>query len=173
MMANESAIADGRAWWFFDALVIVHAGYEETGGSVTFMETLSPGRPGDFSPLHVHREQEEGFRVVEGSLRVYIGADTIELRAGDFVLAPRAVPHTYEVTSENTTHLSWVRGPFDKFLESVAVPAKELRAPSADEIPSGIDPAELARKAEEVGVTILGPPGMLPTELPEFATGRV
>lgn len=167
MNAKKTPIEDGRAYWFLDALVIVHSRYSESG--LCFLETLSSPGPG--APLHVHPDQEEGFYVVDGSLRVYVGSEVIDLAPGQFALAPRGIPHTFEVTSEGPTRdLSWINGPFDEFLEAVAVPAKELRLPRPEDLPAEEgDPEEFARLAAAVGVTVLGPPGMLPTELPEYA----
>src|SRR5262249_32054277 len=48
------------------------------------------------SPLpHVHRAHEEGFYVLEGEIEFTIGADSIRLGAGGWVLVPIGVPHTF------------------------------------------------------------------------------
>ncbi|WP_332773336.1 cupin domain-containing protein [Phenylobacterium sp.] len=47
-------------------------------------------------PLHVHRDQDDTFYVVEGILTVQVGEDVIDLAAGDFASVPLGVPHTFD-----------------------------------------------------------------------------
>ena len=53
--------------------------------------------PGAQAPLHVHHREDEGFYVLEGSVTLHVGDETIEARAGDFAFGPRDVPHRYDV----------------------------------------------------------------------------
>jgi len=48
-----------------------------------------------FTPLHLHRSDDEAWYVLEGVLRIKVGDDNIELRAGTGALVPRGTPHTY------------------------------------------------------------------------------
>ena len=52
---------------------------------------LTPGGP----PLHLHLSQEEWFYVMEGSVAFQVGEQRIKLNAGESVLAPRRVAHTF------------------------------------------------------------------------------
>ena len=52
-------------------------------------------QPRYIAPLHLHRSDDEAWYVLEGILRVKIGNDEVELRAGSGVLVPRGTPHTY------------------------------------------------------------------------------
>lgn len=71
----------------------------ETGGGLLMIEYthLAPGGP----PLHLHHSQEEFFYVMEGSVAFQIGEQRLELKPGECVLAPRAVPHTFSATQPN------------------------------------------------------------------------
>jgi mannose-6-phosphate isomerase-like protein (cupin superfamily) len=51
--------------------------------------------PRFIAPLHLHRSDDEAWYVLEGVLRVRVGKDDVELRAGSGVLVPRGTPHTY------------------------------------------------------------------------------
>lgn len=106
---------------------------------------------GDMPPLHVHAEADEGFYVLEGELTVFLPGREVLLRAGDFLLAPCGVPHTYRVgdTSARALVLSSPGG-FETFVRAVAG------------LPE-VDPASLAVTATEHGIEILGPPGALPS----------
>lgn len=54
-----------------------------------------PGPPRWIAPLHLHRNDDEIWYVLEGVLHVRVGADVFEARAGSAVMAPRGAPHTY------------------------------------------------------------------------------
>jgi mannose-6-phosphate isomerase-like protein (cupin superfamily) len=47
------------------------------------------------APLHLHHHDDEAWYVLEGSLRLRVGEDEVEVRAGSAVFAPRGTPHTY------------------------------------------------------------------------------
>ena len=53
------------------------------------------GPPRFIAPLHVHYRDDEAWYVLEGTLRVRVGDDEVEARAGSGVLVPRGTPHTY------------------------------------------------------------------------------
>ena len=47
-------------------------------------------------PLHVHREQDDTFYVLEGVLAVQVGDEVFDLGPGDFATVPPGVPHTFD-----------------------------------------------------------------------------
>ena len=108
---------------------------------------------GEMPPLHVHRNEDEGFYVLGGELTLYLPGDSVTLRAGEFFLAPRGVPHTYEVGADGARVLvSSVPSGFERFVADVAA----LDA---------VDPATLTAVAAAHGIDILGPPGARPLPL--------
>jgi mannose-6-phosphate isomerase-like protein (cupin superfamily) len=68
-------------------------GAQETGGNLFVIEhrNLVPGGP----PLHMHLNQEEWFYVMEGRVDFVVGEKRLTLNAGQSILAPRRVPHTF------------------------------------------------------------------------------
>ena len=54
-----------------------------------------PGPPRWIAPLHLHRNDDETWYVLEGELRILVGRDEVEARAGSAVMVPRGTPHTY------------------------------------------------------------------------------
>lgn len=50
-------------------------------------------QPGAGPPVHVHAEGEELFVVLDGSVSIRLGTDTVELAAGDACLIPRGTAH--------------------------------------------------------------------------------
>jgi mannose-6-phosphate isomerase-like protein (cupin superfamily) len=53
-----------------------------------------PGPPRWIAPLHLHRNDDEAWYVLEGTLCVRVGKDVVEAKAGSAVLVPRGTPHT-------------------------------------------------------------------------------
>ena len=54
-----------------------------------------PGPPRLIAPQHLHRSDDEAWYVLEGTLRVQVGKEEVEARAGSAVFVPRGTPHTY------------------------------------------------------------------------------
>jgi len=83
----------------FSSLLFKVSG-SETGGSLFILEHthLLPGGP----CLHLHLNQEEWFYVVDGEVAFQVGEQRLHLHAGESVLAPRLVPHTFSSVSATT-----------------------------------------------------------------------
>jgi mannose-6-phosphate isomerase-like protein (cupin superfamily) len=54
-----------------------------------------PGPARWIAPLHLHRNDDEAWYVLEGTLCVRVGKDIVEAPAGSAVFVPRGTPHTY------------------------------------------------------------------------------
>jgi len=54
-----------------------------------------PGPPRWIAPLHVHRNDDEAWYVLEGTICVRVGKDVVEAKAGSAVFVPRGTTHTY------------------------------------------------------------------------------
>lgn len=54
-----------------------------------------PGPPRWIAPLHLHRNDDEAWYVLEGTLCVRVGQDVVEAHAGSAVFVPRGTAHTY------------------------------------------------------------------------------
>jgi quercetin dioxygenase-like cupin family protein len=140
---------------FLASRVRVQISGAQTDGSFALIEATAPA--GDAPPLHVHRNDDEGFYVLEGELTAWIGDDRHVLGPGDAVLAPKQVPHTLRVGENGARYLvSSTPAGFEGFVRQVA----EAGAPGPD---------ELTRIAAEHDIEILGPPGMLPAQLRDRA----
>jgi quercetin dioxygenase-like cupin family protein len=153
-----SATTAAEHLWFLGNLAVIHARGSETNGAYGVVELT--GAPGDMPPLHVHPRDDEAFYVLEGRLRVYVGDQVRELEPGGFALAPRGVPHVYEVISDTPARwLALSNGGFEDFVADVSVPAAEATLPPAVQ---GPPPEELGAIAMRHGIELLGPPGTRP-----------
>ena len=119
---------------------------------------------GDMPPLHVHEREDEGFYVLSGSLTLWVGDEPpVKLVPGEYALAPHGVAHTYRAGDDGAVALvTSLPGEFVAFVREVGEPAPRLELPVLDGPP---DVERLARIAAAHGITLLGPPGMLPSEL--------
>ncbi|HLF69274.1 MAG TPA: cupin domain-containing protein [Gaiellaceae bacterium] len=114
---------------------------------------------GGGSPLHVHRNEDEWFYVIEGELTLWVGGEVIVAPAGSFVYGPRDVPHTFLVTSTEARFLMVTEpASFADFVRELSVPAEALTLPPASVQPPS--PEHMTAVAAEYGIEILGPPGI-------------
>lgn len=119
-----------------------------TGGGFGLVHLDVPA--GDMPPLHVHRNEDEGFYCLGGEITLYLPGESVTLHAGDFFLAPRDIPHAYEAGPEGARMLvSSTPSGLERFV--IAVAALEE-----------ISPEILGRVAAEHDIEILGPPGARP-----------
>ena len=70
-----------------------------------------PGPPRYIAPRHLHHRDDEAWYVVEGILRVQVGNEEVEARAGAAVFVPRGTPHTYWNPSPDPTRYLLVMTP--------------------------------------------------------------
>jgi mannose-6-phosphate isomerase-like protein (cupin superfamily) len=132
--APQLPTARDRQYWFFGMLAEIKASAAETGGMYTLVEITAP--PGVETPLHVHYRDDEGFYVLEGSVTIQVGEETVELGPGQHAYGPRDVPHRFTVGADGA-HMLWVLTPggFDEFIADVSVPAETPTTPPATVVP--------------------------------------
>ena len=152
--------------WFLDTLIRVHARGGDTGGRFGLVESVAP--PGHQPPPHVHHREDEAFYVLEGELELHTADKTVTLGPGGFRTAPRGVPHTFRVTSDGPARWLVLSSPagFEAFVDEYGEPAAADELPVLDAPP---DVERLVAVAARHGIEILGPPGMLPRDLPARA----
>jgi quercetin dioxygenase-like cupin family protein len=157
----EDTATRAQPRWFFHDLVTIHLRGEDTDGRVDMVESTKP--PHDEPPLHIHHDQDESFYVLEGEVTLILPGEEHVLRAGDFMLAPRGVPHTYHAGAAGARALvqSSPAG-FAAFVERVSRPADGASLPAPSEPPTPAQAAQVAAIAAEHGIEILGPPGARP-----------
>ena len=74
--------------------VTIKATGEATNGSFYLGETLiEPGFPGP--PPHRHKRLHDMFYVLDGTLTMRVGDETLDLEPGSFVCVPPGVVHTF------------------------------------------------------------------------------
>jgi quercetin dioxygenase-like cupin family protein len=94
---------------------------ESTGGLYALVEdTMPPHYSGQ--TLHVHRNTDEAFYVVKGTLRFQLGDEKRDAPAGTFVVVPKGMVHALmNPTAEHVTCLIILSPPgFEKYFEELA-----------------------------------------------------
>jgi quercetin dioxygenase-like cupin family protein len=72
---------------------LIRVAAAETNGAYSIVEIVSS--PGDSTPMHVHRNEDEHILVVEGTARIACGDKTFDAAAGATALLPRNIPHAW------------------------------------------------------------------------------
>jgi len=135
--------------WFLGARCRILADSAGTHGRYGLVDMIEVP-PGDMPPLHVHNAHDEGFLLLDGELSLFLPGREIRLEPGEFVLAPRGVPHAYRVGDTPARFLVLsTPGGFEQFVHEVA---------ALDEL----GPEVLAATAAANEIEILAPPGTLP-----------
>ena len=84
--------------------VTIKATGEETNDSFYLGEAvIEPGFPGP--PPHRHQRLHDMFYVLEGTLTMRVGDETLELNPGSFVCVPPGVVHTFSNPSDAPVRL--------------------------------------------------------------------
>jgi quercetin dioxygenase-like cupin family protein len=145
----------GIATWPLDALDVIKATSDQTGGRFGLIEAHE--LKGSGPPQHVHEREDEGYYVLEGEYTFFVGAETIPAPAGSWVYCPRGTPHTFRCeTAVARTLILIVPGGFESFFLETFGRAPEHRLPPPLEGPPDFE--YLGAQAARYGVSILGPP---------------
>ncbi len=70
----------------------------QSGGACFICEGMAV--PGGGPPPHIHRDQEESFYLLQGTLTIQAGGRTFQANPGDFVHIPRGTVHSFRNTGK-------------------------------------------------------------------------
>lgn len=114
---------------------------------------------GDSPPLHVHETEDEVFHVLEGRVRFSVDGSMIDVAAGQTIMAPKGIPHSYIV--ESPEGAKWLTvttpGDFEALVRAAARPATARGLPE----PGHPTPETKQRLAELCGrnhIRLVGEP---------------
>jgi quercetin dioxygenase-like cupin family protein len=127
--------------WGTEGRVRIIAGAASTDRSFSIVETTEP--PGSGAPLHVHHGEAEAFYLLDGTIELTCGTQNVTAHAGDFVYAPKGVPHTYVVVGDKPARvlLLFSRPGFEMFFAEGGAPL--------DQPPAGPPNPEVFRRLIE------------------------
>ena len=118
--------------------VVFKAEVGDGDGTFSLTEiTLAPGFPG---PLpHRHRQHVDTFYVLEGTLTVRLGDESLEIGAGSYAVVSPGTVHSFSNRSEQPVRALNLMAPggFEQYLKEAAAEARD----------GPLDPAAMARIA--------------------------
>ncbi len=74
---------------------------EQTNNTLAMLEITLP--KGAEPPPHIHTNEDETFYLLDGRISVQIADTTTILEPGEGIFAPRQVPHSFKILTENAT----------------------------------------------------------------------
>jgi quercetin dioxygenase-like cupin family protein len=150
-MTAPVGVDEGRHIWFSGNLVTIkHGGAGDPGPSV--LEARM--HPGHAPPLHVHRDEDEAFHLLAGSMRFRCGTNDFDLGPGDFLMVPRGTPHAFRVGPDGAHTLQFATaGALAAFMEAAGEPAPSTTMPANQDF----DRAAVARIAADHDMEVVGP----------------
>jgi quercetin dioxygenase-like cupin family protein len=143
--------------WFLNTLVTFPVSHADGGDGISVMESLA--RRGDSPQYHIHHTEDETFRLIEGELVFLVDGETRRVLPPETHLAPKGVPHTYRVVSEQARWLVvTTRGDFERFVREAARPAQASELPTPAGPPTPEQQQALGELALRHGIELIGPP---------------
>jgi mannose-6-phosphate isomerase-like protein (cupin superfamily) len=121
--AFSLAAGDGEPLRFAGADFLIKASAENTGGSFSILEEIDPLD----TPLHVHKNEDELFFVLEGEHLFQVGDEHFPASPGDLVFAPRGTPHAQRRVKPRTGRVLVLMSPagFENFFRELAAADRE------------------------------------------------
>jgi quercetin dioxygenase-like cupin family protein len=145
---------EGRATWFFNALMTTKASMAETGGAYSLTEHVVTAASNP--PMHVQVDEEEAFYILEGEVEFEVDGDVVVATPGTFAFVARGAAHLFRVRTEHARMLVICSGkPADNledFFNGMGEPATHRALPQ----PSEPDPERLSALCARTGIELVG-----------------
>ena len=156
MEALLSESTESNGFWFMDGHITIHLSQAANADGISIVAHLLPGGFGP--PLHIYRDEDETFYILEGEFRFKQGGAIRHARSGEVVYLPKGVPHGFRVLSAGGGRcLTVTRGGFEAMLRSASRSATAVILPEQVE-PTPAMQARLAALCAENGIDLIGPP---------------
>ena len=143
----------GDATWFFNALMTTKASTVETAGAYSLTEHLVTAASNP--PMHVQKDEDEAFYVLEGEIRFTVDGACVVATPGTFAFVARGAAHTFEVLTPTARMLVICSGkPVDNlesFFLGMGTPATERALP----VPGAPDLALLEAECARTNIELL------------------
>jgi len=152
----DSVAADNRKLWFLNTHVTIRVSSQDGSDGISVLEHRAS--QGDSPPLHIHHDEDEIFHVLEGEVRYRVGDQERLASAGETLLTPKGLPHTYRVESAEARMLTITKGEFENFIRAFGRPAERDGLPDPSGPPTPEQAEALAHACRQFGIDLVGPP---------------
>lgn len=111
---------EGIVWSVLGEKITAKVLSEASAGQLATVEELSPPQGGP--PLHIHRREDELFRVLEGRYEFQVGDRKIIGEVGTTAFLPRNIPHCFKNIADTPSRLqiTLIPGGFEGFFAEVS-----------------------------------------------------
>jgi mannose-6-phosphate isomerase-like protein (cupin superfamily) len=157
MNMHTPPVNSGELFWFKGTLVNVRLSWNAGEDRVSVVEHYMPY--GESPPLHIHRNEDEVFHILEGSMRIHIDGKESVAHAGETVLAPKGKPHSFRVESREGARCLTITsgGDFENLIREMGEPALNAGLPPQIE-PTPAMIVALYESCARNGIDIIGSP---------------
>ena len=102
-----------------DNTITVMVGGEQTDDAYSVFELSVPPNVG--AGLHIDKDWDEFWHVMEGTFAFTLNGEQIELSAGGFAYGPKGIPHSFKNAGETTGKLVMLTRPsgLEKFFRNI------------------------------------------------------
>jgi quercetin dioxygenase-like cupin family protein len=153
-MAKDQASA-AESLWFLNGRLTIRRSARSAPDNVAIIEQLLP--EGDSPPLHQHAREDEVFHILEGVVRFRLGGTEVTAQAGETLVGPKGVPHSFHVVSPHARILTFtVGGDFEGMVREMSRPAGDGLPPATAPSPELIE--ALTAACARHHIEIVGPP---------------
>lgn len=157
MNMHAPGLRSGELFWFKGTLVNIRLSWSAGEDRVSVVEHYMPY--GESPPLHIHRNEDEVFHILEGKMRIRIDGKESIAHAGDTVLAPKGIPHSFRVESRDGARCLTITsgGDFENMIREMGRPALNAGLPPQIEATPAMI-AALQEACARNGIDIIGAP---------------
>lgn len=157
MTAFASIYSGAPALWFLNSLITINVSANQNGDGLCVVDHRLPY--GDSPPLHIHRNEDEVFHILSGTVRFHVAGTDLLATEGQTVVAPKGIPHSYRVESQaGARFLTVTHGAdFETMLRRMSRPAQTAELPPQS-APTPEAMEAVTRACAENGIDLIGPP---------------
>jgi mannose-6-phosphate isomerase-like protein (cupin superfamily) len=157
MTRHATMASSGELFWFKGTLVNIRLSWNAGEDRVSIVEHYMPF--GESPPLHVHRNEDEVYHILEGSMLIHIDGKESIAHAGQTVLAPKGKPHSFRVESREGARCLTITsgGDLENMIRETGEPALGVGLPPSVE-PTPAMVVALYEACARNGIDIVGSP---------------
>ena len=125
---------------------------DDTDGAFTLIHCFF--RKNFFPPPHLHKYEDESFYILEGEFNFQAGEKNITARAGELVVLPKNVPHSFNLVTETAKALLLITpAGIESVFKEFSRPAVTLDLPPVpDMVPNGGMYQQMNERLAELGI---------------------